>query len=65
MLTSVLSCHNHCGIVLLLWCCCCGAAAAGAYAVGVTNSLPAALLSQHADMVVTNLAELDLATLRG
>jgi phosphoglycolate phosphatase-like HAD superfamily hydrolase len=45
--------------------CRCAAVAAGAYAVGVTNSLPAEVLSQHADMVVNSLAELDLATIRG
>jgi phosphoglycolate phosphatase-like HAD superfamily hydrolase len=41
------------------------AGAAGAFAVGVTNSLPAALLSQHADMVVDSLEQIDLADLTG
>ncbi|WIA42276.1 hypothetical protein OEZ86_008291 [Tetradesmus obliquus] len=41
------------------------AKAAGAFAVGVTNSLPAELLSQHADLVVASLEQLDLAGLTG
>jgi hypothetical protein len=41
------------------------AAAAGAFAVGVTNSLPAEVLSQHADMVVDSLTQLDLERMMG
>lgn len=39
------------------------ARAAGAFAVGVTNSLPSDVLAPHAHMVVSHLSELDLATL--
>jgi beta-phosphoglucomutase-like phosphatase (HAD superfamily) len=39
------------------------AKAAGAFAVGVTNSLPREVLHPHADLVVSHLSELDLATL--
>ncbi|KAF6264080.1 HAD-like domain-containing protein [Scenedesmus sp. NREL 46B-D3] len=41
------------------------ATAAGTFAVGVTNSLPAEVLSQHADLVVATLEQLDLASMRG
>ena len=39
------------------------AQAAGAFRVGVTNSLPACVLSQHADLVVDHLDAIPLDTL--
>lgn len=39
------------------------ARAAGTFAVGITNTLPADVLSSHADQVVAHLTDLDLATL--
>ena len=39
------------------------ARSAGAYTVGITNTLPAAKLAPHADLVVAHLTDLDLATL--
>ena len=35
------------------------AKAAGAFAVGITNSLPRSVLSQHADAVVSTLVDFD------
>lgn len=35
------------------------AKAAGAYAVGIANSLPAHMLAPHADLVISHLDELD------
>lgn len=40
------------------------AKAAGCFAVGVTNSVSAAVLAPHADLVVAALGEIDLATVR-
>ena len=37
------------------------AKAAGAFAVGITNTLPADHLEPHADRVIQSLAELDLS----
>ena len=37
---------------------------AGAFAVGVSNTLPAATLAPHADLVVGSLLELDFGSLK-
>ena len=40
------------------------AKAAGAFAVGICNTLPAERLRPHADLLISHLTDLDLATLR-
>ena len=40
------------------------AKAAGIFAVGIANTLPAHVLQEHADLVITHLTDLDLATMQ-